>query len=366
MPEPTDEARCAQPGPPPPPPGEAPTFSIIVPMRNEERYVAETIESLVRQDYPPERVEILVVDGRSSDGSRDIVARLARTHPALRLLGNPRLVAAAARNIGIGAARGRFIGIVDCHSFVNPDFLGNAERLFEDTGADCLGRPVELVIPTDSYLQRVIGVARTSWLGHHLVSPRYGRAQGRVSPLSVGILYRREVFDRIGLFNEKFAACEDVEFNSRLERAGLTAWTDASLRCWYHPRGSLWALFNQIRRYAYWRHRLARSQRRAFHISQVVPAAAGIVGLGALAAAAARWVPAAVPLSLMGAYAALVALACARASRRRGLRYLPLLPAAFFTIHLGAAVGLWAALLEDVRARLSPGGWSTWHGRPRL
>jgi len=320
-------------------------------MRNEEHCVAETLRSLIAQDYPPERVEILVVDGQSTDASREITARMAADDARIRLLDNPGRIASAGRNIGIRAARGRYVAIVDCHSFVKPDFLGNAERLFDETGADCLGRPVELFIPTDSYMQRVIGAARTSWLGHNLVSPRYRSHRGAVSPLSVGIIYRRQVFDRVGLFNEGFGACEDVEFNSRLEQAGMSTWSDSSLLCYYHPRASLWALFAQMRRYAYWRYRLLRSQRRAFHVSQAAPAIAALIGVGLLAGAGLRWVPWVAPLSLGGAYAALAAAASVRASLRRGFRYLPALPLAFAAIHFGVAAGFWAGLLEEGRAR---------------
>lgn len=336
---------AGSPGAAPPPP----TFTIIVPMRNEERYVEETVFSLTAQEYPPERFEVLVVDGGSTDASREIVSRMARSHPNVRLLDNPRAIAAAARNVGIRAARGRYIGIVDCHSFVQPDFLATAERVFGETGADCLGRPVELFVPTDSYLQRVIGAARTSWLGHNAVSPRYRAARGATSPLSVGILYHREVFARIGLFNEEFEACEDVEFNARLEQAGMSTWTDSALRVTYHPRSSLWALFKQLRRYAYWRYRLLRAQRRAFHFSQAAPAAAAALAVAVIAAAALGLLPPAAPASLAAAYAGLVGAASLRAGVARGFRYLPLLPFAFFAIHAGAAVGFWAGALADLR-----------------
>jgi len=328
-------------------------FSLVVPMRNEERYVAETISSLTGQDYPADRFEILVVDGRSTDSSREIVSQLAREHPNLRLLDNPRQLASAARNVGIRAARGRFIGIVDCHSFVRPDFLRTAEHLFQETGADCLGRPVELFIPTDSYVQRAIGAARTSWLGHNVTSPRYSSAVGATSPLSVGILYRREAFDRVGLFNEEFGACEDVEFNARVEAAGLAAWTDPALRCYYHARGSLWALFKQMKRYAYWRYRLLRAQRGGFHASQAAPAAALAIAAAAALAGVMRAMPLWVAAALPAVYAALVIAASIRATAARGFRYLPLLPAAYIAIHAGVAVGFWAGLLGEARSRLS-------------
>ena len=323
------------------------TFSLIVPMRNEEHYIEETLNSLIAQDYPAGRLEILVVDGRSTDASRDIVNRLAAAHSSIRLLDNPRVIPAAARNVGVKAARGRFIGIVDCHSYVQPDFLATAERLFAETGADCLGRPVELFIATDSYVQRVIGAARTSWLGHNVVSPRYSSARGATSPLSVGIVYRREVFDRIGLFNESYGACEDVEFNWRLQRARMTTWTDPALTAYYHPRASLRGLFKQMGRYAYWRYRLLREQRGAFHLTQAAPAIAVVLGIASLTGVP-FGLSAMAPLALAAAYVAVILVASVRASAVRGFRYLPLLPLAYAAIHFGAAVGFWAGAAEDI------------------
>jgi succinoglycan biosynthesis protein ExoA len=339
-------------------------FSIIVPMRNEELHIEETLNSLIAQDYPAERVEILVVDARSTDASRDIVGRLAAHHPHIRLLDNPRLVSAAARNIGIKTARGQIVGIVDSHSYVQPDFLRTAERLFAETGADCLGRPVELFIAGDSYVQRVIGAARTSWLGHNVVSPRYGSARGTTSPLSVGILYRREVFDRIGLFDESFQACEDVELNWRLQQAGLASWTDPALTVYYHPRSSLWRLFKQMARYAYWRYRLLRSRRRAFHASQAAPAAAAAVGLISIVGALAGWWWSAIPLALAAGYAAVNITASVRASLRRGFRYLPLLPVAYAAIHFGVAAGFWGGALDEARRTIAR-VWAASGGRGR-
>jgi len=329
------------------------TFSLVVPMRNEAAYVEETLRSLLTQDYPQDKFEIMVVDGCSSDASRDIVISLMQEHPNIRLLNNQKVRSSAGRNVGIRAARGRFIGVVDCHSFVRRDLLQIAERLFEEKGVDCLGRPVELFISGDRYLQRAIGAARTSWLGHNPISPRYRATQGAISPLSVGILYRREVFDRVGLFNEEMDACEDVEFNSRLEQAGLKTWTDPAMCAYYHPRGSLSALFKQMRRYAYWRFRLLRAQRRAFHLSQAAPA----LGLGceavALAAAAAGALPMALPLGLAALYLGLVALASVRASLRRGFRYLPVLPLVYGIIHAGVAAGFFASAFEEARRVLT-------------
>ncbi len=330
----------------------APAFSVITPMRNEERYVEQALRSLLEQDYPPERFEVLVVDGGSTDRSPEIVKRLMLAHSNLRLLHNPLRLPAPGRNVGIRAARGCFIAIINCHSYVRHDFLRTAERTFEETGADCIGRPVELFLPEDTYVQRVVGAARTSWLGHdpHSLAfpkPSEETPRGEASPMSHGILYRREVFSRVGLFDERFDACEDVEFNARVEESGLRTWTESALVCFHHPRASLWALFGQMRRYAHGRCQLLRTRRYAFRMTQAAPALATL-GVAMLAAAvAARRLPWTVLASLAGLYLVVVLLASMRASLRRGFRYFPLLPAAYLMIHAGAAIGFWEAVLGE-------------------
>src|SRR4051794_34844172 len=86
-----------------------PLISVIVPVRNEARFIAQTIEQLVHQDYPVGQFEILVVDGRSTDDTCEIVRSLAAIHPNVKLLDNPRLLSSAARNIGIEQAQGDVI-----------------------------------------------------------------------------------------------------------------------------------------------------------------------------------------------------------------------------------------------------------------
>jgi len=331
-----------------------PVITVVVPARNEEHYLEETLRSLMVQSYPADRMEILVVDGLSQDRTREIARKLALEHPALRLLSNPRRLSAAARNVGIRNARGEVIAILDSHSFVGPDFLATAHRVLEESGADCLGRPIELFVRTDSYLQRTIALARTSWLGHNPVSSRYASVASFADPLSVGVIYRRYVFDRVGLFDETLGACEDVEFNARVKQAGLSTWFEPRLRCTYHPRASLLALYRQLRRYAFFRFRLWR-RGLGFHLSQAAPAAALALFAACLVAGVglrpARLLAGALALG----YAATVLAFALSLAARRGLRYLPGLPAAYLAMHMGAAVGFLHGAACDILDRIWAG-----------
>src|SRR5262249_22641930 len=131
-----------------------PVITVIVPVRNEARFLARTIEQLVAQDYPGDRFEVLIVDGRSDDATRAIAAEMAAVHPHVRVLDNPRRLSSAARNIGVRQARGELIVIVDGHcELEGPRYLRDLADAFRRSGADCLGRPQPLDVTGASTLQ---------------------------------------------------------------------------------------------------------------------------------------------------------------------------------------------------------------------
>jgi succinoglycan biosynthesis protein ExoA len=197
-----------------------------------------------------------------------------------------------------------------------------------------------------SPLQRAIAAARSSRLGHHPDSHIWSEQEGFVPPQSVAVAYRREVFDRIGLFDESFDACEDVEFNHRLARAGMTCYFTPRVGVRYVPRDSLVKLFRQMIRYGRGRVRLLRKHPDTFSVPGFVPGAflAGLLlGPPLAAGVPVLWL---VYGSALALYAALVAgfsVALARLERRPSL--LPWLPAVFATVHLGAGTGLWWEVL---------------------
>src|SRR5262245_38954230 len=236
-----------------------PFLSVIVPVRNEQEFIADTLAQLLGQDYPRDRFEVLVADGRSTDDTRERVAAIAAEHPQVRLLDNPRRWSSAGRNVAIRAARGDIVVLVDGHCQLNnPRYLADLADAFARSGADCVGRPQPLDVTGASPLQRAIAAARGSLLGHHPASFIYSGREQFVPPQSVAVAYRREVFERVGLFDERFDACEDVELNHRVDRAGLRCFFTPAVAARYVPRASLRGLFRQMARYGRGRVRLAR------------------------------------------------------------------------------------------------------------
>ncbi len=330
---------------------EWPFISVVVPVRNEEACIAGVLGQLLSQNYDPERFEVLVADGGSTDATPDVVRRLERDHRNLRLLDNPGRLSSAGRNAGIRAARGDVVVIVDGHCELDgPDHLAKLADAFARSGADCVGRPQPLDVSHASPLQRAIAAARSSRLGHHPDSFIYAAEERFVRPQSVAVAYRREVFEIVGLFDEGFDACEDVEFNHRVERAGIRCFFTPAVGVRYRPRTSLAGLFRQMVRYGRGRVRLLRKHPETFTAPGFVPAAflAGLAAGPALSLLL-GWLAAGY-LGGVCLYALVVAAACLGVARnRRELRLLPWLPLVFFTIHAGAGAGILSELVAGGR-----------------
>ncbi len=325
------------------PAGAAPFISVIVPVRNEEAFIGDTLEQMLNQHYDPERFEVLVADGGSTDDTRAVVAAMQREYPNLRLLANPGRWSSAGRNVAIRAARGEVVLLIDGHCEVDsPHYLADLADAFERSGADCVGRPQPLDVSGATRLQRAVALARSSRLGHHPASHIWSEREGFVPPESVAVAYRRSVFERVGLFDEAFDACEDVELNHRVARSGMRCFFTPHVRVRYHPRQSLAGLFRQMVRYGRGRMRLLRKHPDSFSLPGFVPAAflAGVV-CGPLFALWSAWLGL-LYAGVLGAYAlAVLTDSAVLAVRARELALLPLLPPVFLAVHFGAGAGLW-------------------------
>jgi succinoglycan biosynthesis protein ExoA len=337
----------------PPPVSALPFISVIVPVRNEARFIRKTLGQLLSQDYDPDRFEVIVADGQSTDGTAEVVRDLAERHANLRLLANPKRWSSAGRNLAIRSARGDLVVIVDGHCELDDaHYLGNLAEAFARSGADCVGRPQPLDVSEATPVQRAIAAARSSRLGHHPDSFIYSAAERFVPPQSVAVAYRRAVFEVVGYFDESFDACEDVELNHRIDRAGLRCFFTPRVRVRYHPRSSLRGLFGQMVRYGRGRVRLLRKHPETFTLACFLPAA---FLLGAAAGPAFAWLSpwlAAAYAGTLGLYALAVLIGClAAASRARDFRLLPWLPLVFVAIHAGAGAGILQEFLLGSRRR---------------
>lgn len=250
-----------------------PYITVVMPVRNEARFISNTLDQLLSQDFPADRYEIIVVDGMSDDNTRDIVTEIAQKNHMLHLLDNPKRLSSAGRNIGFKKGKGDYFIVVDGHCYIPDDQLfNNIVSSFEKSGADCLGRPQPLDPPELTNFQKAVALARGSKFGHGGDSLIYDEYEGFASPVSNGAVYTRKVFAEIGYVDENFDAAEDVEFNYRIERADLTCYTSPKLTIRYYPRESLLGLFRQMSRYGQGRRKFVKKHPRALTFNQLIPA----------------------------------------------------------------------------------------------
>jgi succinoglycan biosynthesis protein ExoA len=333
-----------------------PFLSIVIPVRNEEEHLGGVLEQLSLQDYPQDRLEILVADGESTDGTAGVVKDFQQKSPiSIRLVNNPKRLSSAGRNAGARAARGDYVFFIDGHCVIpSKSMLRDAVSLFESTGCDCLCRPQPLTVDGNSFMQSVIAHARATAFGHGTDSTIYNtKYEGPVEPMSAGALYRKTVFSKIGYYDESFDACEDVEFNFRVFKAGLKSWISPKLTVLYHPRTSIGALWKQMMRYGRGRYRLVRKHPDAISIGQLIPALfilwliAGVIGSVFLPK---------VSLLLgffLGTYLATAFIFSVFLASRYGLNHLFISPLVFIAIHFGLGSGFLAEAISGRKKEAS-------------
>ncbi len=249
-----------------------PSVSVIVPVRNESRSIEYTLRLLLTQDFPRDQFEVIVADGVSTDDTVPIVRRLQGEFANLKFVFNPAKLSSAGRNAAIRHATKDVVVIVDGHCHV-PDraYLKKLSAAFAESGADCLGRPQPLDIDNPTAFQRAVSAARSSRLGHNPDSDIYSNEPKFVAPQSTAVAYSRKVFATVGLFDQEFDACEDVEFNERVHAAGLTCYFTPAVKIVYEPRGSFRALFYQLGRYGGGRAKLALKHPQSLSVPALVP-----------------------------------------------------------------------------------------------
>jgi len=325
--------------------------SVIVPVRNEAASIEATLRKLLTQDYPRDRFEVVVADGFSTDATVSIVRELQGEFANLKLVYNPDRLSSAGRNAAVRHAVGDAVVLVDGHCQV-PDahYLRKVVDALEASQADTLGRPQPLDAPDPTAFQQAVSTARSSRLGHNPDSDIYSTEAKFVAPQSTAVVYRRGVFERVGLFDQSFDACEDVEFNGRVAAAGLTCYFTPAITIEYQPRGSLRGLVKQLARYGSGRARLAAKDRRSLTLPALVPPAwvlwVTVGGLLALVVPYLGWLYAA----SVSFYAAVILAGSAWLSRGHPARVGVRLPAVLVGIHLGFAWGF----LREVAKRLFP------------
>lgn len=259
--------------------------SIVIPCRNEEKFIGKCLDSIVVSDYSKDRLEILVVDGMSEDGTRTTVQSYARKYLFIRLLDNLKKITPAAMNIGIANAKGEIIMRMDAHNTYPPNYISGLVGWLEKAQADNVGGVCFTVPATQTLMAEAIALALSHPFGVGNAYFRIGAKEPRwVDTVPFGC-YRREVFDQVGMFDEELVRNQDDEFNLRLLKRGGRILLVPNIVSYYYARDSLCKLWRMYYQYGYFKPLVTRKVGGVLTIRQVIPAVfvLGLLVSGALA-----------------------------------------------------------------------------------
>ncbi|MEM9464122.1 MAG: glycosyltransferase family 2 protein [Actinomycetota bacterium] len=320
-----------------------PTVSIAIPMLNESKYIVACLDSFKAQDYPLDRLDVMVIDGGSDDGCRLVVEAYSQLNPWVRIVENPKGSASAAFNTGMNQARGEIVCLFSAHGVADPTFVSASVAALHRSGADGVG---------GSYRhegldrrQNAIGAAMVSPVG--MASPhRFATKPRDVDTISHPVYWRDAMLDTGG-FDEGLARNSDYEFNYRMRAAGYRLHLDPAIGSVYRPRPNLNALFRQFWFYGKWKARVAQHHPGSLqprHLVAPLAALAALVTPLLVLHRSLRWVAAAG----WTAYAALVAFGVVKADPKGRDASIPTLAVAFPTMHLAWGGGFLKSVFEFI------------------
>lgn len=342
-----------------------PTVALIIPARNEERFIDDCLESIVSGPYPKDKLQVFVVDGMSEDGTRLIVDSFVERYPFIHLVDNPAKGIPHALNLGIShAADSEVLIRMDAHCGYQPDYVDRCVSALLAYGADNVGGRWRVEPRDGSLVGRAIAIAHAHRFG--IGNARYRLAGASDSPMwEEGVPFfacKREVFERTGGFDERLLRSEDVDFSQRIRKAGFRTLLVPGITVTYYPRSDL---------KSFWKHNVLNGMWAVLPIKYVghnvvkvrhlVPLA--LVGGLALLAALSVVSPSLFLPLLLGTlatyFSANLAVSTSIAGERRDLRLLAALLIVFAALHIGYGAGsLWgvvkvaiASSLRLIRAR---------------
>ncbi len=321
-----------------------PFISLLLPIRNEENYITACLQSLLSQDYPAERIEILIADGLSTDNTTKIVTTRMDKDPRIHLLENPKQIVPTGLNLLIPQARGDVLIRVDGHCVLASDYVSNCVRHLQEDGVDGVGGPMRSI--GEDKTSQVIAIAMSSKFG---VGNSSFRTETGITKLADTVpfpAYTRQITEKVGLYDEELVRNQDDEYNYRIREAGGKILLADDVRSDYFSRGSIQKLFKQYFQYGFWKVRVLQKHPKQMSLRQFIPPLFVLSLLSAgLLALTLSWGWYAF-ISLIGVYLLANLLASLIASKGQKPAVLLLLPLAFATIHISYGLGFLVGLVR--------------------
>jgi len=315
--------------------------TVVVPCRNEKRYIKACLDSILAQDYPKDDLEVLVVDGMSNDKTRAIVEEYAMAYPFIRLLDNPRKITPCALNIGIRMARGNIIIRMDAHATYDAEYIKNCVEALDKTGADNVGGPMRAI--GANYQSRAIACAHSSFFGLGGGKFHDMTFEGNVDTVYLGC-WRKTIFEKYGVFDERLARNQDSEYNARIRKNGGKIFLTPEIKSYYYCRSNLKDLWIQNFRTGIWNIKTIKIVPGSLSLRHFIPLFF-VIGL------LTTWIIPWLWLGIVISYLLCSLFFSLRIAVTNGVTYFFIMPLVFLTLHLSYGFGLLAGVfLSKTRA----------------
>jgi len=337
-----------------------PLVTIILPIRNEALYIERCLNSILNQNYHHDLIEVVIVDGMSTDGTREIVSKFARLSPhvPIRMIGNHQKIVPTGLNIGVRHAGGEIIIRVDGHTTIAPDYIAQCVAALNKTEAENIGGKMNAV--GENLFGEVVSIATSSPFGVGGARFHYSDQEEWVDTVYMGA-WRREVFERIGFFDEELVRDQDDEFNYRLRAHGGKILLSPKIKSTYTVRGTPLKLWKQYYQYGYWKVRVLQKHPRQMRPRQFVPPffVAALLLSFILATLSVILIPRTAPTALFnlaldtwylipGTYLLANITASLLTVYRKGWCYFLMLPLVYSILHISYGLGFLVGLVRFV------------------
>lgn len=315
--------------------------SIVCPIFNEERFIVACVESMLRQDYPQDNLEILLVDGRSTDRTRERLQPYLDKEPRIRLLDNPKRIAPCAMNIGIAEAKGEYIVRMDAHAHYPDSYVSTLIQALQTLpNAQNVGCCLHTKPQGDTKQAQAIAIACSHpfGVGNALFRVKEVKEPVPVETVPFGC-WRKSWFEQVGLFNESLIRGQDFEMNVRTTQAGGKIYLLPEPVIDYYARENIRKMSRMFYQYALVKPLVNQTTHRPKTWRQLVPPIF-VVGLivGAVLSgffSPIRW--------LYGLCLFLYALATVVIACQNKNAWLPIV---FLCMHICYGVGYWVGLFK--------------------
>lgn len=216
-----------------------PLVTVIIPCWNEEKFIGACLDSIISNDYPKDKLEILVVDGMSEDGTRDIIESYMEKYPFVRLVGNAKRITSCGLNKGIGEAKGEYILWMSAHNTYSKAYMRKCLEYSLKSNAHNVGGIIKVIPRKNSLIGKSITLALSHPFGVGNSAFRTGTRKPKWVDTVFGGCYKRKIFHEIGLFNEDLVRGQDMEFSLRMKRAAYKTLLVPQIVSYYYARSDL-------------------------------------------------------------------------------------------------------------------------------